>query len=207
MRSKNQWKISGTNKFWSEIAPSEHVVQFYENEDRFLDTLAGFVVDGINAGDSVVVIATPEHRKGLEDRLTNHVININSLLLDDLYIPLDAASALKCFMVDGMPDEVLFNSLIKSIVNRGLRKNRKVRAFGEMVGLLWMSNQKEATIRLEEMWDKFCQEHHLSLLCAYSKSIFDESETEGLHHICKHHSKIITDSEKPLKEILYQATG
>jgi hypothetical protein len=41
MRSKNQWKISGTNEFWSEIAPSEHVVQFYENEDRFLDTLAG----------------------------------------------------------------------------------------------------------------------------------------------------------------------
>jgi hypothetical protein len=32
--------------FWGEIAPSEHLVQIYESDSAFTDTLEGFVAGG-----------------------------------------------------------------------------------------------------------------------------------------------------------------
>lgn len=55
------WKQSSNLTFWSEIAPCDHVVQIYEDDASFLDTLTGYVGAGINAGDCVVVIATTVH--------------------------------------------------------------------------------------------------------------------------------------------------
>jgi NAD(P)H-hydrate repair Nnr-like enzyme with NAD(P)H-hydrate epimerase domain len=50
--------------FWGEIAPCDHVLQIYEDDDIFLDALTGFVGGGINAGDAVIVIATATHLRG-----------------------------------------------------------------------------------------------------------------------------------------------
>src|SRR5687767_14092158 len=44
--------------FWGELAPSEHLIQIYEDDDVFLDALEGFVAEGLGVGESVVVIAT-----------------------------------------------------------------------------------------------------------------------------------------------------
>jgi len=37
--------------FWGEIAPCEHLVQIYDNDGAFLDSLEGFVAGGLRAGD------------------------------------------------------------------------------------------------------------------------------------------------------------
>ncbi len=55
--------------FWGEIAPCEHVVQIYENDENFLDLLSGFVSGGVNAGECAVVIATAAHLAALDQRL------------------------------------------------------------------------------------------------------------------------------------------
>lgn len=60
---------SDSDVFWAEVAPCDHLVQLYEDDDVFLDSLEGFVSGGIRRGDASVVIATPAHRKGLERRL------------------------------------------------------------------------------------------------------------------------------------------
>ena len=54
---------------WGEMAPCEHLVQIYEDDDAFLDTLEGFVADGFGAGEAVVVIATALHLSLLHRRL------------------------------------------------------------------------------------------------------------------------------------------
>ena len=53
---------------WANLAPSEHLVQIYNSRDSFLDTLEGFVTGGLNKGESVVLIATPEHVDALSRR-------------------------------------------------------------------------------------------------------------------------------------------
>ena len=41
----------GSEVFWGEISPCEHLVQFYEEDGVFLDTLEGFVGGGLRAGE------------------------------------------------------------------------------------------------------------------------------------------------------------
>ena len=102
----------------------------------FLGSLEGFVADGIQAGDSVVVIATPPHLASLTTRLLARNIDIEAAAKDDQYLALDAEETLSKFMVMGWPDEDFFKTLVTGILQRAKGENRCVRAFGEMVALL-----------------------------------------------------------------------
>jgi len=206
MSMKTKWKRATADIFWGEIAPCDHVVQIYENDDIFIDALAGFIGGGINAGECVIVIATPNHLKSLNAQLSDYAININTLIDDDRYIPLDAETTLSKFMVDGWPDEQLFNETISSVIERGSCKGRRIRAFGEMVAILWGKGHNGATVQLEHLWTKFCETNRLSLFCAYPKTGFTENINESIKLICDCHSKMIDGKEKQLTEVLYSDT-
>lgn len=198
-----KWNRASADIFWGEIAPCEHVVQVYENDDVFLDTLAGFVGGGINAGECVVVIATSNHLESLYKRLSSYAINVSTLINDDRYIALDAETTLSKFMRDGWPDEQLFNETVSSVIERGTCKGRRVRAFGEMVAILWAKGHNGATVHLEHLWTKFCEKNKLSLFCAYPKAGFTENINESIKTICDCHTTMIHGKEKQLTEVLY----
>ncbi len=55
------------------------------------------------------------------------------------------------------------------------RDGRRVRAFGEMVAVLWDQGQNAATVRLEHLWHKLCpEEKDFSLFCTYPKAGFTD---------------------------------
>src|ERR1043165_9664486 len=169
MRINNEvWIKAPNHVFWGEIAPCAHVVQIYENDEVFLDLLSGFTSGGIRAGESVIVIATQGHLKGLENRLTKSGLSVSGLTANNQYIPLNEEEALSKFMVNDWPDENLFNHEVSALIEKSKGKNRRrVRAFGEMVAILWEQGQVGATIRLEQLWNKFCENEAFSLFCAY----------------------------------------
>lgn len=177
--------------FWTEVAPCEHLVQIYSDEDVFLDSLVGFVAGGIDANDAVIVIATPEHRELLAQRLSALGIDVPAARTAGTYVPLDAEETLAQFMVDGWPDDDRFNELIDRLLHRPRMDGRRVRAFGEMVALLLANGHKGATVRLEYLWHKLCEVERFSLLCAYPKSGFRKDPAALLHDIFAAHSKVV----------------
>ena len=200
-----EWKHTKADIFWGEIAPSDHVLQIYENDGVFLDALAGFVGGGINANDCCVVIATNKHLHALESRLQDYGIHIKDLVSEKRYIPLIAEEVLSRFMINGWPDEHLFNKTISSILKKdGGKQNIKIRAFGEMVAILWAQGNNGATVQLEHLWNQFCKQNDFCLFCAYPKSGFTNNINESLDHICCAHSKMIAGTEKQLTEIYYK---
>ncbi len=203
----SDWKHTKTNIFWGEVAPCEHVLQIYETDEVFIDVLAGFVGDGINSNDACIVIATPEHLRDLETRLKSCGISISGLLGDNRYIPLDAEVLLSSFMVNGWPDEGKFNKAVTSLLEkaRGLG-NRKIRAFGEMVAILWAQGYIGATVNLEHLWNKFAAKESFSLFCAYPRTGFTNNPADSIQHICSAHSKMIDGAVKQVTEILYKET-
>ena len=102
------WERSGMDVFWGEIAPCDHILQIYETDIQFITSLERFVTTGLKAGESVVVIATPDHLKALNERLRRSGFDLFSLTLQDQYIPLSAEDTLAQFMINGWPDENLF---------------------------------------------------------------------------------------------------
>jgi hypothetical protein len=176
---------------WGEIPPCEHLVQIYQDDNVFLDTLEGFVAGGLRAGEGVVVIATPAHLQALNGRLMAAGIELAQAELRDQYIALDADRTLKKFMIRGWPDELLFERVVGDLLARASKDGRRVRAFGEMVALLWSEGRTGATVRLEHLWHQLCQKERFSLLCAYPRVSFTKGEDLSIREICAAHSKVV----------------
>lgn len=198
------WQQCQTHVFWGEIAPAEHVVQIYETQEVFLDTLVDFVGNGVNAGESVIVIATKEHLEALQERLSAHTLKVHSLISEMQYIPLEADETLSKFMVNGSPDEDRFIEVISDVLNNARKKNRQVRAFGEMVALLWADGNHAATVALEHMWNRFIERECFCLFCAYPKSGFTQDARTALRKICGSHSKLISGEVHHRNKLSYQ---
>ena len=101
--NNDHWIPTSDQVFWGEIAPYDHVVQIYENDDVFLDLLTGFVSSGFNANESVVIIATEVHLAGLDKRLEAKGYPIERLISSHQYLRLDAEATLSKFMVNDWP--------------------------------------------------------------------------------------------------------
>lgn len=199
------WKRCDTEVFWGEIAPCDHLVQIYESDEVIMNSLEGFVISGIKAGESVIIIATNEHIKGLNRRLVLNGYEIEDLLRNNQYIPLSAEETLEKFMIKGWPNDDKFMATVTTLVEiaRGTEK-RKVRAYGEMVALLWAQGNNGATVHLEHLWNKFCESEVFCLFCAYPKSGFSQNVIESIHHICSAHTKQIAGDKSSRTEVFYK---
>jgi hypothetical protein len=200
------WMGCTSQIFWGEIAPCNHLVQIYENDDILLDSLEVFVESGIQSGDSVIIIATKAHLNMLNDRLKTSGHNLTALCTNDQYIPLDAETMLTKFMVRGWPDQDLFMKVVKELIEKARGTGeRPVRAYGEMVAILWAQGHNGATVHLEYLWNKFCETEAFCLFCAYPKSGFTQSANDSLKHICTTHTKVIAGDKRSKKEIFYKS--
>jgi|SRR5688500_17134010 len=199
----NNWDISDIQMFWGEIAPCDHLVQIYDNEYTFLNTLEGFAGDGFIRGESVIIIATPDHIEALNQRLISHGFDIQTLIANDLYVTLDATEAASKIMVNNWPDEDLFTHFVTSVMTRAAKKTHKVRVFGEIVSVLWSQGHTGATVQLENLWHRLLNKDPFCLFCAYPKSGFTQDAASSIDTICKTHSKVIDGSARPSTELYY----
>jgi hypothetical protein len=108
-------------------------------------------------------------------------------------------------MINDWPDEHLFNKVINEVILNAKGNGRKVRAFGEMVAILWAKGQVGATVRLEHLWNKFCENEAFSLFCAYPQSGFTQDAAESVLHICSAHTKMIAGGKEGKTDIFYKA--
>jgi hypothetical protein len=180
--------------FWGELSPCEHVAQFYQSDDALLESLACFVAAGLGSGESVIVVATPEHLRELAACLARKAVDLQSAVAEDRYITLDAEIGLASFMVQNWPDDQRFRHFVESLVRRASANDGRVRVFGEMVALLWARGQAAATVRLEHLWQQFCKSHSFSLFCAYPKAGFTKDPTDSFAEICAAHTRVFSES-------------
>jgi len=179
--------------FWGEMSACEHFVQIYERDADFLDRLAEFTAAGIGEDHAAIIIATAEHRRGLSERLTRRGFDIKKEQSNGRLHYFDAAETIEKFMVKGWPDRELFRWTVGDILAEARKNNRKVRAFGEMVALMWEKGHTAAVIRLEQLWTELCSEAAFPLFCAYPKPLFAEAGTDAIGHVCALHSKVLED--------------
>jgi PAS domain S-box-containing protein len=174
---------------WSQMAENEHFVQFYESDQFLADSVANYVADALRKGESAVIVATESHRDAVGKKLQQRQIDPDAA---KRYIALDAAQTLSKFMVDGSPDPKLFTQTVGPIMTRLSRGGRRVRAFGEMVALLWADGRRAAAIRLEELWNDLAKKYSFALFCAYPINGFGRDEDgKSFSEICTHHSHVI----------------
>lgn len=187
-----------------------HAVQFYERDEFLFDTVGKYLAAGLDAGDRLIVIATREHREGFKRRLQH--AGVDDAIASGQLLLLDARETLAKFMIGDMPDGDLFADTLVHVLARSAqsRPGARIRAYGEMVDLLWRDGNSRAAIRLEELWNKAAESHEFALLCAYVMgNFYKEGDSGSFLDVCRTHSHVmptedfvqIDDADARLREI------
>lgn len=187
---------SDTVSNWPELlqhpAAGDHFVQIYQDEQFLCEAVAEYVGTGLRRGDGVILIATPSHRAAFARQLEKDGLAPSDALEGGQLVMLDAHQTLARFTPGGMPDWLTFHGLIGGIIAELRLKYPNVRAYGEMVDVLWQRGERDAAIRLEEFWNDLAKLQTFSLLCAYYMDNLDASAYTGpLECMCKLHSHLI----------------
>jgi len=155
------------DQFLAHPDPNAHIVQLYRKPAVLRETVGAYLSAGFRNGDSAVVITTPDHWAEFRKELEARGQKPSRLEQDGRLAVLDARSTLDGFMRQGMPDEGLFHLAIGSILSKITSADAHLRAYGEMVSLLWAERNFKAALRLEELWNALAERSPFTLLCAY----------------------------------------
>jgi signal transduction histidine kinase len=182
-----------------------HSVQFYESDDFLTGVVTGFLGDGLRVAAPIVVIATPSHREAFARRLAEEGFDVRAAVASGQLLDLDARETLDGFMIGGIPDEMRFRVHVGGILEKAssTRRRARLRAYGEMVDLLWKDGNRAAATRLEELWNGLAHTHAFSLLCAYAMGDFRMgSEREHFERVCGAHTHVVpTERFRPEESV------
>ncbi|HYI44506.1 MAG TPA: MEDS domain-containing protein, partial [Actinomycetota bacterium] len=97
--------------------PSDHFVEFYDEDESLIESVSTFISMGISEGDAAIVVAGPSHMAGI-DRALGRSVDLIAARARSLYITLDAEETLALFMKEGRPDPVLFERFMGLTIDR-----------------------------------------------------------------------------------------
>ena len=161
-----------------------HSVQFY-NDDMFLtQSVARFITEGLQGNETVIIVATAQHREALQQVLTPEQMGHDKLRV------FEAEEQLSKLMVAEWPSELRFRQVVDGVLGQA-HQSGPVRIFGEMVAVLWARRNTWAALRLEALWNKVLEEHCFALLCAYPMSNLS-TDHKSIQAISRLHTHVHT---------------
>lgn len=189
-------RVMNAETNWREIlkAPTlgDHIVQVYQDEEFLADAVGEYVGVGLRQEEGVVIIATPEHRLAFERQLDRNGVDTVKAIGQGQLKFFDANAVLAKFMREGMPDWNAFHVVVGGVIAELRLQYPTVRAYGEMVDILWQNHERDAAIRLEEYWNELAKLQTFSLFCAYFMDNLDAGAYGGpLECVCKVHTHLI----------------
>jgi hypothetical protein len=169
-----------------------HVVQFYGHEEELADRVAGYLLGALQHDGVAVVIATAAHRRAFERRLTRAGVDLAAAARAGTYRTLDAGDTVRALTTGGQLDRGAFDRVIGSLIADAGQGERPVRAYGEMVALLWDAGLVNDAVQLEQMWGSLGLTHSFSLFCSYpARSVTGDGHLEAFAEVCRLHGSVV----------------
>lgn len=174
---------------WTETlrkpSPGDHIVQTWQDLSFLAEAVGEYLGAGLRAGEGAIIIARPAHTQ----RFLDHLQGLGE---PGQIVVLDAEQTLEGFMAGGMPQWQRFHEIVGGLIAEVRTRYPTVRAYGEMVDVLWQQGQRDAAIRLEEYWNDLGRLQTFSLFCAYRMDPLDSKSYGGpLECVCKVHTHLI----------------
>jgi MEDS: MEthanogen/methylotroph, DcmR Sensory domain len=176
----------------TELLDVGHVVQFYGHEEELADQVAGYLLEALRGDGVAVVIATAAHRRAFEGQLARAGVDLAAAVRNGTYLTLDASDTVRALMPGGQLDRDAFDRVVGGLIQRAGQPGRPVRAYGEMVAVLWDAGLVNAAVRLEEMWGSLGRRQSFSLFCSYpASSVSGDSHVEAFAEVCRLHRSVV----------------
>lgn len=180
--------------------PGEHYVQLYDADENALCRNVGqYIGKGLRRGDGALIVATSGHRELFCAELEKRGVDLAESVDRKQLLFLDALETLAKFMSGGQPDWERFDAVIRAAIKevQPVNKAEGLRAYGEMVGILWKRRHYRAAIRLEQLWNRLLERSSISLYCAYAVDIFGrEHELANLDSVLRMHTHLVPSEQE-----------
>lgn len=174
-------------------APGNHIVKVCHDAVTRAQAVTYFIEKGLSNEEAVIVIARPELRKAVNALMGRWGLNVPLLKEQGKLKFFDAEFLLSNLLVNDEIDLKAFQKFIGVPIQTAKRNYGKVRAFGEMVDVLWKTGREDTALQLEDLWNQLLQSHKFSLLHTYSVENLDpHNYEESLERICKGHTHHIS---------------
>jgi MEDS: MEthanogen/methylotroph, DcmR Sensory domain len=185
------------------------MVQFYTDDIPLTEGVTQYLIEGMRLGERGIVIATADHCAAIRRALEKNGLDVDGAVYNRRLLFCDAGEILNRFMIDGQPDRGGFDAAVGTLV-RDLStptSGGRLRAYGEMVDLLWNAGHSAAAMRLEGFWNELLDATGVSLTCAYQIDIFGREFQAGvLDHLLRTHTHLLpTASNDELRDALNTA--
>ncbi|HVL87069.1 MAG TPA: MEDS domain-containing protein [Candidatus Thermoplasmatota archaeon] len=176
-----------------------HAVQFYQNEGHMVKALVAWCERSLRVGGGAVVVATEPHRAEFKNGLRLSGLEPDRFLDAGRLALLDARETLDRLLVRGQPSAERFEVVVMPIV-RDLQRavgspDKPVRAWGEMVDLLWKEGEFDAASALESLWTSAVRASGIELLCSYDVSRLVLKSDQRIVQAKSEHTEIVVADE------------
>jgi MEDS: MEthanogen/methylotroph, DcmR Sensory domain len=187
---------------------SKHLVQLFDDHRSLVLSVSEFLREGIEAGDVLLVVCTPDHWNAMAFALSRSRVDVTDAIERGQVVVRDAAELLDSLMHLDSPDKRLFDAHVGALVRDLARLGKPLRIYGEMVDLLAGMDNHRAAHRLEEIWNELAERESFTLFCGYSAAHFGDPLTgPALQAICRSHSHVRSDDRDVLGSFLLNDAG
>ena len=182
---------------WQELLerPSESspfIAQVYQDDAFLMEAVGRFICAGLHAGEGVVLIMRGSRWTELAARLECEGVNLAEAARSGQVANHEADVMLKKVVRDGVPDRHAFLRVVGDVIRDMRRRHQVIRAFGEMVDILWRQGRQRHAARIAEFWKELGYIESFALLSAYRIDTLDsEAYSRAFDSMCQVHTHLI----------------
>jgi MEDS: MEthanogen/methylotroph, DcmR Sensory domain len=165
-----------------------HPLFFYEDEQFLVDVVVDFLFTGWTSREQIVIVASEQHGALLLAALEQRGLDVPETLARGMLAVLDAHAIIDRATTAGHVHVDQLVATLEAVLLRSLRGERRVRAYGELAGILREQGHLEASGQLEEYWSGVAQERQFAILCGYHGGKNGGPDTSTRGQLCSQHS-------------------
>lgn len=193
--AKGAWE-----KILDEPGPARHVVQTYDEPPSRTNAVARWSLGALTGGGGALLVGTPESVAPIRTRLREQGADVAALERSGRLAVLDAQETLRAFTKANAPDAGAFTRVVGQALARVRAAcggtNAEIRAWGEMVNILFERGERPQARALEALWNDLIAKEGIRLLCSYRLDRFDSrTHAATLREICESHACLIPDED------------
>lgn len=164
------WFCKDMNTYRTKLMTSStysHKVQVCQDKTVQAELLTQYISDGLLNNEAVIITARPALRKSVWSKLQALGLDMTSYKAQGQIKLYDAELLLSTVLIDDAIDEHYFHTFFGSQIEAAQAAYGKVRAFGEMLDILWQRELHDTALQLENLRNELCKKHELTVLCTY----------------------------------------
>lgn len=144
-----------------------HDVQIYSERNELAATVADFLTEGLERGDGCLVLATAENVRAFAFELAARGFDLDALQAERRLALADAERTVEEICSGTEPSAASLEAVVARLTGELDAPSGRIRAYGELVDVLWRHGARAESERLEEYWNRLLERRRIDLLCGY----------------------------------------